>query len=428
MLICSLFLLGMACSNEKIVTPEAPKKTEFQKPQTPEQFQVTTEDALTRAEKILSQHQTRSTPRVVKSCEYYVAKPATRSMADTVEVAFHLINYEDNAGFVMVAADERATDVYAYSDEGQLNPEDFEDNPGLNLYMDMAVDHYSAEVQGLIAPPDNPFPEDPITPVTPIAPPDVIRLPLEMYNGELHHCKTEVTEYAGECIIAARWHQNSPYNIFTAPYIAGCSIIAATQIMSYHEHPNSFNGYTFNWEAIKEQASYSTEDCLGAIQISRLNWLVGSLGSANYRYENGKYATGMSAENTKYVFNNMGYTCSDVSGYSNSLIAQNVLDGKPVWVAGYNSEKSSGHAWVIDGCRYTVTNYTYYKTYAPYNVAGGKMVSGPYYFHHNWGWKDYDKNSGYFLSSDLDTHQGMLYHMEVIYHITPSEYILIPTL
>ncbi len=425
LLFCSLFLLGMACSQEEVVPPKDSNAEEIAQKideyQTPGDHVVTAAEALSRAETILSRWETRSTPRVVKSCEYFVAKPATRSLADTIEVAFHLINYEDNGGFAMVAADERATDIYAYSDEGQLTAADFEQNPGLRIYKEIATETYQAEVRGIITLPD-PWPEDdPIGPVVPTRPSDIIKLPMAMYNGELHFKETITTEYAGECIVAARWHQSSPYNIFTKPYVAGCSVIAATQIMSYHEHPNSYANYNFDWELIKAYANYISEDNLAPIQISRLNWIVGRLGLANYGYEDGQYQTTMSAFNTKNVLNLMGYTCSNVSAYSNSQIAQNVLNNKPVWVAGYDQNKTEGHAWVVDGCRYSVTNFIYYKTYPPYEVAGITVSSGPYHLHHNWGWKDYQYNNGYYLSNDLLTHQGMLYHMEVIYNITPNE-------
>ena len=62
---------------------------------------------------------TRSAERKVKSTEIYVAKPATRS-AESTEVSFYLINYENNEGFAMVSTDSRTTPVYAYADEGNI--------------------------------------------------------------------------------------------------------------------------------------------------------------------------------------------------------------------------------------------------------------------------------------------------------------------
>lgn len=125
----------------------------------------------------------------------------------------------------------------------------------------------------------------------------------------------------------------------------------------------------------------------------------------------------MSAANTKYVFNNMGYTCSEVSGYSNSLIAQNIMEDKPIWVAGYTAERLEGHAWLIDGCRYTETKYNYYKTYSPYELAGAKLSTGPYYFRCNWGWAN--TPTSYCLSLSPDAYYEYAYYMEVIYNISP---------
>ena len=416
--ISMLFSLGVACNkNEEIVTPKdsanEEKVEKIDEFQTPGDKVVTATEALTRAEEILSRFQTRSTPRVVKSCEYFVAKPATRSLADTIEVAFHLINYEDNAGFAMVAADERATDIYAYSDEGELTPEILEGHPGMSIFLDGAIDHYQAEVRGLIPSPE-PWPEDdPIGPVDPTRPSDIIKLPMELLNGKFYFCKTEEVFISTDPLTPFYWDQFYPYNHFCTPYVTGCGPTAMGKIMAYHRHPASFNGHTYNWDMITANERHtSLSDA--TMMISRLVCDIGQdQPRIEYRTSDDGGTSTYFSENRE-TFLHFGYSCSTVMDFSSSLVVNNIDNRKPVWVGGQETLGSSGHIWHIDAYQDNRIIKTYYETTPPYNVYH-KNIYHSYSYRCVWGW-----DTLYYTYCLSNAFNGYARDVKMICGITPN--------
>ena len=133
-------LLLFASCNENIsgnIRPETKKDTESGNPN----FR-NYEAALDIAQKQVfgSGTRTASAPKVR---EHYVYKPSplTRNVTDSVDVAFHVINFENEQGFAIISADKRAVPVYAYSEEGNINLYDAVEESGWGDFMDMAGEH-----------------------------------------------------------------------------------------------------------------------------------------------------------------------------------------------------------------------------------------------------------------------------------------------
>ena len=402
--ISMLFSLGVACNkNEEIVTPKdsanEEKVEKIDEFQTPGDKVVTATEALTRADAILSRFQTRSTPRVVKSCEYFVAKPATRSLADTIEVAFHLINYEDNAGFAMVAADERATDIYAYSDEGELTPEILEEHPGMSIFLDRAIEYYQAEVRGFLPPPE-PWPgDDPIGPLDPIRPSDVTKLPLEYYDGKLYFCKTEEVYTEREPLISSYWHQMFPYNTLSNGVqfgsYTGCGINSIGQIMSYYKHPSGYGTSIYDWD-LMTQASSHTAKSVATELIALLMYDIGTFLGVKYESDGTSVTTSQSWQ----ALWQFGYSSNAPGGFSEAEIRYELDQTRPVWIRGDKGIPNTGHAWVIDAYHGTKTTKTYYNTISPYEVCHRDVFWHNVYYRNVWGWK-YLKQS-YTLALDFE--------------------------
>ncbi len=404
LLFCALFLLGMACSQEEVVPPKdsnaeeiAQKVDEYQ---TPGDHMVTAAEALSRAETIFSRWKTRSTPRVVKSCEYFVARPATRSLADTIEVAFHLINYEDNAGFAMVAADERATDIYAYSDEGQLTAADFEQNPGLSIYKEIATEAYINEVT-------NPSNVGPVvlTPGPGNGPyGDIPRLIIvKGTDGNYYHARYEEITSSVPYFIETTWHQNYPYNAFCEGNVTGCGPLAAAQIMTYHGHPATFDGYIYHWENMRKNFNSVHYDVASLIRQ------IGVEADADY----GVTATSTTKEKIYKMFREFGYDCTRPQYYDQQKFIQHLDARMPIWVRG-KSSSGGAHAWVVDGFRYSITKVTYYYTYIPYDRANVSYQNGTFMAHCNWGWGGLD-DGYYYLPSGIEYNDNI----RAIYGIAP---------
>ena len=343
---------------------------------------------------------TRSTERKVKSTEIYVAKPATRS-AEGAEVSFYLINYEDNEGFAMVSTDSRTTPVYAYSDSGNLTPEDLETNPGFQLYMEEAIANYEYDISIY----DNTQP-------LPIIIPDSLDGHVVLVDGvECYSKKDYVSGLVLGPYITVEWHQLSPYNYYCgAQNSTGCGPTAAAQIMSKYKHPQTYGGYTYAWDEMVATSKFDTNDVsIGALSTAKLMYDIGIASGASHTPD-----TGTSPYAHVSSFNKFEYNCSNLVNYNTDIVIAEIDNGRPVFVCGYNS--SGGHGWVIDGYdrRYSVTKY--YRITPPYPYY--KSISNPndiaYYFHCNMGWKD---TPTAFL---LETKFIYINSKKMIYQISPK--------
>ena len=344
---------------------------------------------------------TRSAERKVKSTEIYVAKPATRSAEDT-EVSFYLINYEDNEGFAMVSTDSRTTPVYAYSDSGNLTPEDLETNPGFQLYMEEAIANYEYDISIY----DNTQP-------LPIIIPDSLDGHVVLVDGV--ECYSKKDYYSSSILgpyLTVTWHQGDPYNYYCGVGNAtGCGPTAMAQIMSLYKYPSSHNGYTYAWSSMVANAGFNMYDrSEGALSTAKLMYDVGIASGVT---EHGP-STGTNPADHVDAFEVFGYNCSDLVSYNTNIIIDEIDDGRPVFICGYNS--SGGHGWVIDGYdrKYSITKY--YRITPPYPYY--KSISNPndvmYYFHCNMGWGN---GNNAFL---LETNFGFVNNKHIIYQIYPN--------
>ncbi len=364
----AIAMLFAACSSDE---PNPPPEAE-NIPQVANPYRVSLDDALDNAETLLSQiseAETRSGRRVA-SVKYFTT-PSTRS-ADS-DTMLYLVNYENDGGFALLSADSRLRPVYAISDEGSLNMEDTVYNKGLAMF----ARGVEAEIASL---PLNPI----LPPVDPIVPPtDTLRIQRKV--GPL------LNSYV------RNWSQDAPYNRYCfmtdgRQAIVGCTAVAVGQIMAYHEWPLDYDGYYYEWDAMKN----GQDDDMVAHFLRSL----GNPENLNIRYGNYGEANGngSSAFPSRYypTFTNMGYICENLTTFSEENIRL-MLSGTynsnypatPVLIDGRDDPEENspgGHAWVIDGWLLYINQYTT-GTHVQY-------VYEDYLYHCVWGWGG--KSNGYF--------------------------------
>ena len=258
---------------------------------------------------------------------------------------FYIINFE-GGGFAMISNDTRATEVYAYSDEGALYPGV---NDNVDYYMSLANNYINYE----IASSDRVITGLPITP-TPSDPDDPRNYVL-VYHGE-HYCHevpvNETNYGSNDYLLNTEWGQGSPYNNLCLtsdgkPVSAGCVAIALAQIMAFHKKPLSYNGHTYLWDIIT-QYPIVMPGSYGAQSVAELVHDIGVEAGINYLAgDSGTSNTG--ACNALSVF---GYNRT-LADYSYQIITNNINAGRPCYASGFNN--SVGHAWVIDGYKSTST-------------------------------------------------------------------------
>lgn len=379
---------------------------------------VTYEDALQKAIAFLSddQPQTRSGSFKVKEHHEYTANRGfsalTRSydyLTDSIDVRFHVINFENNAGFALVSADDRTTPIYAYSTKGNMNLEEGIENSGLSDFMNGAIEHYIYEVG--TASVNGPFPFIP----DPLDNDSMLLYPITYFNGQ--YCYTQYSENTQTvpALLTTEWNQCSPYNYF-CPYIGnpnpgyeeraatGCVTIAMAQIMAYHRFP-----LFWNWDSILTSPSYNPgihNNTTDSVALYILDIAI----AADVEWGINTFSNINKARNAFY---NLGYYTSSPQSFDRNNIINSLILQLPVYCQG------SEHAWVIDGYSHTTTTATYYELAPPHIQVGQETTSGYTYYHCNWGWGENGNNGNYLNTFVHPTNGSFNNNNKILYGILP---------
>ena len=403
-----------ACENDDEQFEVLEQPTQQENP-----YYVPFETALANVENLFAQEdlstRTRHIERTVESHQEYVANRGTRSASDSIEVKFHVINFENNQGFALVSADSRTTSIYAYSTTGHIDMEDAIANTGFGDFMEDATEFYKEEIINGKVIPGEPEPID----TTHIKYKDIPMLPLVEIDGTYYHVKEgdrEVGYTTGE-LLSVAWEQIYPYNYYCeenadvsvayhgkAP--AGCGPIAAAQIMSYYQYPYSAVGTTFNWSLIMTSPSY-TSLTTASMETAHLIKTIGEAANATYGS-----STGVTIDNIGSMFKKFGYSIIGPVNFDYSKIQSSLVTSHPVYARGETGVV--GHAWVIDGYTSYQHKVAYYYTYPPYNVYKTSIKDDGAYFHCNWG---------YGLSENswcINTFRTYNNNKKIIYNIQPQ--------
>lgn len=318
------------------------------------------------------------------------ATPTNLHLAHTAmhadQPAFYVFNNGDNAGYILISADDNAQEVLGYSSTGTYNEADMPDN------MKVWFQHYAEEVAYAAQHPAKAQKQAVKRAYTPVAP-----------------------------LMKSTWNQDKPYNDLcpidqtdNKRSYTGCVATAAAQIMYYHKHPTTGTGsHTDNWD---NSGAYSknkgkgkgaeTAD-FGATTYDWANMLDSYAGS--YTEAQGKavatlmYHVGISCDmiygadkvggsgaltsdmaKALYTYfkydKSLRYVMMDYVGYDKfeEYFLAELAANRPILMGGA-TRNEEGHEFVCDG------------------------VDKDGYFHINWGWGG--KSDGYFALSALDPDQ-----------------------
>ena len=171
------------------------------------------------------------------------------------------------------------------------------------------------------------------------------------------------------------WNQFSPYNQYVIDKVencnnppVGCAALATAMIMTYWQYPNTVNGLTVNWSAIRSQNSYSPSEAnlTGADQLAKL------LGTGISMYYTCSVSTAQYDSITIWLGVN-NYIFSPPANYSYNAVKTSLDHNRPVIICGFTSSSSIGHSWVIHG--YVETHTHQERTiYAVHKVTGQQFV------------------------------------------------------
>ncbi len=292
---------------------------------------------------------------------------ATRSQ-EIPDTLLYVINFENNGGFAIVSADKRALPLYAVSDTGEfLIAED--SNPAVKETLNGIVMDASDRIGRFINPDSliiHPNLPDPIT---------------QMYGFKLKY---------GPYISAhqSTVHSSDQYckyitNTKGEPALSGCVAVAVEIFMSFHQWPQSADGYDFNWS---EMNNGNDDD-----GIARLLYVIGQPQYLRLSYKNMETLAGANHTRIPTALKDLGYTVtgSFISFFNNETQVRKILTKEPIIMQSFTTHPDwGGHAWVIDG----------YAVFHNLETEGDLFLPNKYYYHCVWG--DRGNNNGYYYVAD----------------------------
>lgn len=287
--------------------------------------------------------------------------------------AFYIFNRDNDEGFVIISADDRAHTVLAYSDKGHWDENDLPEN--LRVWLEGYAEQIGSQ-DAFYAPSMETASYTPV--------------------GQL--CQTT-------------WGQNDPYNRLCPMWqsnrtVTGCVATAASQIMKKHNYPeHGIGSHSYKWanangdsivlSADFENTTYDWSNMLNSytssatdVQKDAVATLIYHCGVANEMRYGKSASTGDSPDMLGQMIDYFGYdkgVRTYRKGYvPDSVIMANIYEnlrmGQPVYISAKTID-SIGHAFVCDG------------------------IDADGLLHINWGWNG--KADGYYqLSAFAPKEQG----------------------
>lgn len=348
----------------------------------------------------------------------------TRSEATAdVEDLLYIVNFENEAGYAILGADDRLEPVYAVVDEGSLTAEDFR--------YAVTVTPEQAEADGEL-----------VFPLQIVAQAAIIGIentdtdadggvaPMSddgRHTGDLGGdvLRREYTPFVVQekvsPLIPVKWGQGYPYNASVTQINgtccqAGCTAIAVAQVLvsnywHYGSVVGSIKGTPIDWTLIRRAIENS--DLLKATEgipstltteakaVSMMMYALGVVLNMDYGLIESSATTTKTRDCLTYVL----YKGVSKSTYSTSSARTMLVDRKKACIVRGDriNEKGErkGHAWNLDGWLYR-TRYikTYYRN-------GTTSLEGPFpqtLVHCNYGWNG--SQDGYYPSGIFDLHIG----------------------
>jgi len=301
------------------------------------------------------------------------ALPLTRSASEPgeqPEELLYVVNFEDDAGYAVLGADDRLPAVLAVTDEGSLTtdelvraangqtaPEEF------TFPNEMLMDYVSGiggiggiggggiggGIGGGGGIPTGPFTDFDTQLGNP---------PAGFEGYEWSDWKN--LEYVAP-MVTTRWHQEDPFNrhcpvIGGETCVAGCAAIAMAQIVaSNHMHhnvsPGRIGNISLNWMLIRQGIISPRLLIDNPTVANEVALLVAALGlklGMNY----GVTQSGASIDDAEYCFKYIGYKGVNNHTFRPSYVRTMLWERqRPTYVRAVNAQKE-GHAWVADGWLY----------------------------------------------------------------------------
>lgn len=326
---------------------------------------ITVDEAGSIARKWMSKSNSSIRTRTDVNSPLQMAYVATETSSE--EPTLWVFNYENQNGYVVVAADDRvASPVLGYSENAVFDSEVIPEN------LRWWLGEYSRQIEFLR---ENP-------------------------QLEQNYTRSFGTDVAP--LVTTRWNQSKPYNLLCPELdgklsVTGCVATATAQLMYFHKYPqigtgsityywtkgntylsSDFSKVTFDWDNMINVYNDNATD----VQNNAVAVLMKNVGYACQMNYSPSASGAQSANAGRALVNNFKYAAdirvlqrdyTSLSEFENAMVEE-LMAGRPLYYSGSTVDRA-GHAYVCDG----------------FNKDG--------YFHINWGWGGL--SDGYFLTTAL---------------------------
>lgn len=337
-------------------------------------------------------------PNRIKACV------TMKTRTDEVDTLYYVVNFTNNTGFALVAADSTSpSPLLAVTEKGNYTPGEVT-NTGFDDYICRLNDYI----------------DDNITPNMIIVEPDstsqiiVDTLIFNTYSDWISYGPYVNVKWGQGAI--NEFDSDFPYNQFCFDEegnicAAGCVPVAIAQIMTFHRFPPSYNvsfmsnvPRSINWDLMNSYTGgpfYSWSQS-GIYDVSILIREIGE--KAQTKYEDGEGTT--MSDKIKPCFTSFGYTATDPLLYLSYNVFSE-LANRPILMSGLNSD-NDGHAWVADGYKSRDCTTSVIYVYSDnHREEVSETTITQRYIHMNWGSDGY--NNGYFAEGVYNLRAGTQY-------------------
>jgi len=329
------------------------------------------------------------------------------------ENLLYVVNFEEDAGYAVLGADDRLPAVLAVTDEGSLTTEELvraangQTAPEEFTFPNEMLMNYVSGIGGIGGIggggigggigggggiPTGPFTD----------------FDKQLGNPDPFYDHSEWTDWETnqyvQPLLKTQWNQDNPYNIFcpeTGKYNmngggtmtvvncwAGCVAIACAQIIAYHSDvkaPSMLGNNVIEWDQIKIAMQRPRLDSVYNVSniprpVGAVAWMIRGIGDA-VAMKYGENGSSSNIRNAEKLFRWLEYKDVYARNYDPTGVRIALLNKMPVYIRG--ADCNDGHAWVLDGL------HSQYRHYIAVDIFGGTRVIETEirdFVHCNFGW------------------------------------------
>lgn len=296
--------------------------------------------------------------------------PSLTRSGNSLDTIMYAINFTNESGYALMSTDRRSAPLYALVDNGSFSKEERTENPGFDLFMEMAESYFYATI--------------------------------EESSVNTRSAYDWVLANRIDPKIPYRWNQGHPFNLFCPSLgngslsAVGCTAVATGMILAMHQKPNNINGYNLNWNKITQmKTAYDlNNDSEGCAQVARFLYELGGKMNMSYGQESGAWPN----DALNYMRNEINMYAPQMSTYdahaNYSIYSTLHFDAKGlIMMSGYRQDGNTrkGHTWILDGQIFMKDR----------NNPSDKQLD---LYHCAWGWGG--SGDGYYLRYIFDQSVG----------------------